>query len=60
VYTVGEGSHDVNVTDSVSLSFLLPYLCDIHEPLNIPSILAAAAEKGIEITKSLVELAKIE
>jgi hypothetical protein len=60
VYTVGEGSHDVNVMESVSLSFLLPYLCDIHEPLNIPSILAAAAEKGIEIIKLLVELGKIE
>lgn len=40
--------------------FLLPYLCDIHEPLDNPSILAAAAEKGIEITKSLIEPAKIE
>jgi hypothetical protein len=56
-----KGNHDVNVMGCGSFSFfLLPYLCDIHEPLNIPSILASAVKKGIEITKSLIKLTKIE
>lgn len=54
IYTVSEGKHDVNVNGREYLrvfSLLRGSNC---------AYLVAAAEKAIEITKSLIDLAKIE
>ncbi len=54
VYTVSQGKHAVNVVGRK----LLPHPPPPH--ILLKSALAAAAENGIEITRSLINLAKIQ
>lgn len=56
VYTVSQGKHEVNVMGRTYIHNVLNYSLSAHG--NFAT--AAAAEKALEITRSLIDLAKIE